>query len=171
MSDLSYTLITFMERGGPVLWLIALILVIMWCMVFERLWFYRYLFPAQVQHIQEQWQQRQDHHSWHAHRIRDARYSKLHLEIERGLPIINAMVSLCPLLGLMGTVTGMIEVFSIMAITGGGDARAMASGVGRATIPAMAGMVAALSGVAAKDILRKASRKQNQAAQACLALQ
>ena len=56
------------------------------------------------------------------------------------------MVSLCPLLGLMGTVTGMIEVFEVMALTGSGNARAMAAGVSKATIPTMAGMVAALSG-------------------------
>ena len=57
------------------------------------------------------------------------------------------MVALCPLLGLMGTVTGMIEVFDVMAFSGSGNARSMASGVSKATIPTMAGMVGALSGV------------------------
>ena len=52
---------------------------------------------------------------------------------------------LCPLLGLLGTVTGMIEVFNVMAVTGGGDAKSMAGGVERSTIPTMAGMVSALS--------------------------
>ena len=47
----------------------------------------------------------------------------------------------------MGTVTGMIEGFQIMAFTGGGDARSMAGGVSKATLPTMAGMVSALSGV------------------------
>jgi len=56
-------------------------------------------------------------------------------------------VALCPLLGLMGTVTGMIEVFDVMAVSGTGNARSMASGVSKATIPTMAGMVGALSGV------------------------
>lgn len=171
MNNLLYTLMTFMERGGVVLWLIAALLVVVWSMVFERLWFYRRLLPMQLQQTQQQWQARKNHHSWHSHRIREARYSVLQLQIERGLPMISAMVALCPLLGLLGTVSGMIEVFSVMAMTGGSDARAMASGVGRATIPAMAGMVAALSGVAAKDILSKASQKQNQAAQACLNIQ
>ena len=56
-------------------------------------------------------------------------------------------MSLCPLLGLLGTVTGMIEVFDVMALAGSGNSRAMASGVSKATIPTMAGMVAALSGL------------------------
>ena len=63
------------------------------------------------------------------------------------LMIIKTMVALCPLLGLMGTVTGMIEVFDVMAFSGSGNARSMASGVSKATIPTMAGMVGALSGV------------------------
>ena len=48
---------------------------------------------------------------------------------------------------MMGTVTGMIQVFDVMAISGSGNARSMASGVSKATIPTMAGMVGALSGV------------------------
>ena len=47
----------------------------------------------------------------------------------------------------MGTVTGMIQVFDVMAISGSGNARSMASGGSKATIPTMAGMVGALSGV------------------------
>ena len=41
----------------------------------------------------------------------------------------------------------MIEVFDVMAVSGSGNARSMASGVSKATIPTMAGMVGALSGV------------------------
>jgi len=56
-------------------------------------------------------------------------------------------VALAPLLGLLGTVTGMVSVFDIMALTDGADAKAMAAGVSRATIPTMAGMVASISGI------------------------
>ena len=70
------------------------------------------------------------------------------------------MIALCPLFGLLGTVTGMIEVFSALSITGGGQARSMADGISKATIPTMAGMVAALSGVFANIyISQKAARE------------
>jgi biopolymer transport protein ExbB len=46
----------------------------------------------------------------------------------------------------LGTVTGMIEVFDVMA-GGSGNARGMAAGVSKATLPTMAGMVAAISGM------------------------
>jgi biopolymer transport protein ExbB len=73
--------------------------------------------------------------------------SQARMQINQYLPMIKTLVALCPLLGLLGTVWGMIEVFNIMAVTGGGDAKSMAGGVQQATIPTMAGMVAALSGV------------------------
>ena len=47
----------------------------------------------------------------------------------------------------MGTVTGMVEVFDVMAITGSSNARAMAAGISKATLPTMSGMVASLSGL------------------------
>ena len=69
------------------------------------------------------------------------------MDLESGLPFIKVFVALCPLFGLLGTVTGMIEVFDVLSIAGSGNARAMAGGVSKATIPTMAGMVAALSGL------------------------
>ena len=72
------------------------------------------------------------------------------------------MVVLCPLLGLLGTVTGMIEVFDVMAISGSGNARSMASGVSRATIPTMAGMVGSLSGVFTATWLRRNAKKESE---------
>ena len=63
-------------------------------------------------------------------------------------------MTICPLLGLIGTVTGMIEVFFVMAVSGGGDAKSMAGGVSKATIPTMAGMVGAISGIFAFNYLK-----------------
>jgi biopolymer transport protein ExbB len=69
---------------------------------------------------------------------------------------------ICPLLGLLGTVTGMIEVFDVMSISGSGNARSMASGVSRATIPTMAGMVGSLSGVFAVTWLKSYAKRESQ---------
>ena len=54
----------------------------------------------------------------------------------------------------------MIEVFDVMAISGSGNPRAMASGVSRATVPTMAGMVAALSGVYFSARLNRLTQKE-----------
>lgn len=75
--------------------------------------------------------------------------------------MIKTLIALAPLFGLLGTVTGMITVFDVMAFTGGGDVKAMAGGVSQATVPTMSGMVAALSGVFAMTYVdRMAIREQ-----------
>ena len=69
------------------------------------------------------------------------------LKLSSGLDFIKTLIMVCPLIGLLGTVTGMIEVFDVMAVIGTSDVKSMANGVSMATIPTMAGMVVALSGI------------------------
>jgi biopolymer transport protein ExbB len=91
--------------------------------------------------------------------------SEVRLELHHSVGAIKTLVALCPMLGLLGTVTGMIEVFDVMAIAGSGNTRAMASGVSKATIPTMAGMVAALSGmILSVQIERFANSETNRVA-------
>ncbi len=73
----------------------------------------------------------------------------------KNLSTINVIVAIAPLLGLLGTVVGMVTVFDVMAITGSSNARAMAEGVSKATIPTMAGMVVSLLGVLFSTILHR----------------
>ena len=137
----------FLETGGRVLFYIGLTTLAMWTIILERFWYFRRGHPAQAKRIQEAWEARTDRSSWNAHQIRRLLISEVQTRLDQGLITIKTLVALCPLLGLLGTVTGMIEVFDVMAIAGSGNARAMASGVQKATIPTMAGMVAALSGL------------------------
>jgi biopolymer transport protein ExbB len=136
----------FLEAGGDVLLVIGATTFAMWSLILERFWYFRVLHPRDAKRVQEFWNQREDHSSWNAHQIRRLLASQVDQRLGRGLRMIKTLVAICPLLGLLGTVTGMIEVFDVMALAGSGNARAMAAGVTRATIPTMAGMVAALSG-------------------------
>ncbi len=151
----------FMSAGGEVLYLIAFLTFIMWTLIFERFWFYQTGLKQQAKSWIERWNNRSEHHSWYAKQIRRQFVSEAHEAIQMNMPLIRTMVALCPLFGLLGTVWGMIDVFNIMAVTGGGDAKAMAGGVSKATIPTMAGMVAALSGVFANTLLNKMSEKES----------
>ncbi len=137
----------FLETGGGVLLVIGGITLTMWTLLIERFYFFSRVFPKLSENTQSQWDSRSDHSSWDAHQIRRLLVSELRMKLEEGLPYIRVLVALCPLLGLLGTVTGMIEVFDVMAVAGSGNAKAMAGGVSKATIPTMAGMVAALSGL------------------------
>ena len=108
----------------------------------------------------QSWEAREERNSWNAKQIRAAMISRASEKLHQNLPLIQTLVALCPLLGLLGTVTGMIEVFNVMAVTGGGEARAMAGGASKATIPTMAGMVAALSGVFANTYITRVADRE-----------
>jgi biopolymer transport protein ExbB len=107
-----------------------------------------------VREATEKWEKRPERRSWSAHAIREGLISNAADRITGSLPLIQTCVMLCPLLGLLGTVTGMITVFDAMA-TMGGNARSMASGVSQATIPTMSGMIASLSGVLGSTLIKR----------------
>lgn len=150
----------FMDAGGEVLYLIATLTFVMWTLIFERLWYFFHAVKQDAASAIQEWEARGERKSWQAHQIRRLLISRVYLAIHHNLPMIKTLVALCPLFGLLGTVWGMIEVFNIMAVTGGGEAKAMASGVSKATIPTMAGMVAALSGVFANTFLAKLAERE-----------
>ena len=141
------TVSDFLETGGDVLLWILLVTLVMWTLIVERLLYFRREHPKVAAAVQQRWDQREDQTSWYALRIRGQWISEIRVRLRHSVPLIQSLVALCPLLGLLGTVTGMMEVFDVMAVSGSGNARAMASGISKATIPTMAGMVAALSGL------------------------
>jgi biopolymer transport protein ExbB len=154
INDAYLAIVTFMEQGGDVLWLIAALTFLMWTLIFERVWYFRAEHKGIVRGATQSWEGRVERRSWSAHQVRDYLISDATSKITGSLPLIATCVTLCPLLGLLGTVTGMISVFDSMA-TQGGNARSMAAGVSMATIPTMAGMVASLSGLFGSTYLKR----------------
>jgi len=161
----------FLDTGGQVLLVIGVLIFAMWLLILERFIYFFKGFRSYKQNVKAQWKNRAERNSWNAEQIRQAMISRASMRLDTNLALINVMVALCPLLGLLGTVmcpllgllgtvTGMIEVFDVMAITGTGSARSMASGVSKATIPTMAGMVGALSGVFASTFLQRRAKRE-----------
>jgi len=157
------TIRDFVEMGGPVLRVIGFLVLFMWMLIIERLIFMQTGYKRLVKEAHVHWFKRTDHSSWKAHQIRARLISKVSAAAENRLALIQTCVALCPLLGLLGTVTGMIQVFEVMAISGSGNPRSMASGVSMATVPTMAGMVAALSGVAMGAYLQTRATREREA--------
>ena len=162
LSDLLADMGKFMDSGGPVLWAIAILLFVMWTLLFERIWYLRGSVTTEIASAMNTWESRSERASKRASQVREKLVSEVGLKINQNIMMIKTLVALAPLFGLLGTVTGMIVVFDVMAYTGGGDAKAMAGGVSRATIPTMSGMVAALSGVFGLTYVEKhAERKKS----------
>lgn len=64
--------------------------------------------------------------------------------MRRGLPVLDTVITLAPLLGLLGTIIGMINSFNIMAVSGMGQPHAVTGGVGEALIATAAGITVAV---------------------------
>ena len=165
----------FFAAGGYVLWAIFLASVLLWALIIERYVYLKLIYPRDLGQVVAAWRTRGDMTSWYAHKVRDAMVSELSLRLSRFLTFLRSLIAICPLLGLLGTVTGMINVFDVMAVQGSPNPRALAAGVSMATIPTMAGLMVALSGVfftvrlrqqanlerqKAVDVLRNYSREQ-----------
>ena len=147
----------FMDSGGNVLWMIVILLFFMWTLIFERVWYLTKSCPRVLKIKIDVWSGRKDRRSKFALQIREKVISEAALQIDNNMMMIKTLIAVAPLFGLLGTVTGMITVFDVMAFTGGGDVKAMAGGVSKATIPTMAGMVAALSGLFAMTLVERAA--------------
>jgi len=144
MSELFQPLLDFMDRGGPVMWPMMLTTGLLWWLIVERLWFNTRQFPVVRAQAVAEWSERSDRSSWYADLVRRMHISELEAALAERLKIINTLIALLPMFGLLGTVTGMLHVFEVMAFLGSGNPRALATGVSAATIPTMAGMVIAL---------------------------
>lgn len=148
----------FVLAGGAVLVTIAFVTWLMWVMLLERIWFLNVTFPRIMARAVARWNKRDDMNSWYARKIREATVARLSSQAQYSISIIRTTVFLCPMLGLLGTVSGVIEVFDAISLVGS-NTRSMAAGVSKATIPTMAGMVSALSGLITVTLVaRKADR-------------
>ena len=138
---------SFFEAGGDVLWAIFAVTTLMWTFIIERLWYLSRVLPGRLEQALQTWHALPELSRWQERSVRRQLISEVALDARRYIGLIKTLMAVLPLLGLLGTVTGMIQVFDVMAFTGTGNARLMAGGVSAATIPTMSGLVAALSGL------------------------
>ncbi len=75
--------------------------------------------------------------------------------LDRHLAVIGSLAKASPLLGLLGTVTGMIATFDIISVFGAGNARAMAAGISEALITTQTGLLVAIPGLYAYNWLTR----------------
>lgn len=155
----------FFSAGGPVMWAILAIAVALWTLIIERYWYHWLVFPQEFSRLRARWEQKPRLSLWQARMIQQKEVSELRHRLGGSVFLIRTFISMCPLLGLLGTVTGMIQVFEVLGFSGTGNPRAMASGVSMATIPTMSGLVVALSGLFFSiDLKRAAEAKARKAA-------
>jgi biopolymer transport protein ExbB len=171
------------RAGGPVMWPIILCSIIAAAIVLERLWTLqdKRVLPreltSKVWHLIENNQvnekvitaleqnsplgrvlaaglaNRHRPHDVIMERLEDTGRHVIH-ELERFLNTLGTIAGIAPLLGLLGTVTGIIKAFNAIQEGGVGDPRALSGGIAEALITTAAGLIVAIPALFAYRYLR-----------------
>lgn len=136
------------DQGGYTLWAILMSAFLMWILICERYWFHWRQLPGLKDKLKQEWIDHRDTLTEvMMFRKIQALTSDLLAESKRNLVPLQALTVILPLLGLLGTVSGMIKVFEVITVFGTGNTRGMASGISEALVTTMAGLFTALSGI------------------------
>lgn len=135
------------DLGGDILLAIIFMALLILTFVFERLGYLRWGYPGQRARALALWHERGNRSEWYSRNLRKLLIARLNRSLKRNTQLTRTLIKLCPLLGLLGTVLGMLEVFDAVAATGTNNPRSTASGVSKATVTTMAGMVVAIAGM------------------------
>ena len=80
--------------------------------------------------------------------------------LERFLPFMALTAAAAPLLGLLGTVTGMIKTFNLITIFGTGDAKSLSSGISEALVTTELGLVVAIPSLILHGLLSRMAKQK-----------
>lgn len=144
-----------LSLGGTILGLILIMAFLMWSLLWERLYYLFVVYPGHSRLAVKLWLDRDDKISWYAQQYRDYLIMRISAHLNRNFSLIATIIKICPLLGLLGTVAGMLEVFDALAATGSNNPRSMAAGVSKATVSTLAGMVVAIFGMLTSKFIER----------------
>jgi biopolymer transport protein ExbB len=94
--------------------------------------------------------------------ILDETVLKINRTLDNYLGTIGILAAVAPLMGLLGTVIGMIITFDVIAVFGTGNTRAMAGGISEALITTQTGLLVAIPGLYMKNFLDRRAHKLKQ---------
>ena len=172
-----YQLALYMRTGGPVMWPLAAVSLLMWLLIIERTLVLRRLYRRPMS-FHEAWEHVRDGRIPAAEKhggavalllarfiptrsgnprldrsILDETVMRLNHSFRNHLDAIGVLAAIAPLLGLLGTVTGMMATFDVLAVFGTGNAKAMAGGISEALITTETGLLVAIPGLYMKGFL------------------
>ncbi len=161
--------INIMDKGGPIMWVIfiaASIAMVLLVWQSKNLIAYSMLSTIDLHKLSQQenylpefqpkkvlsplaqllillnWSEIKTKHDFA--REMNVHMAEIALKVEGNLPTIATLGTLLPMLGLLGTVTGMINVFEVIAIHGSGKPEEMANGISQAMLTTASGLIIAI---------------------------
>ena len=172
MDDFFYQMAAYIHSGGVVMVPILCVSIVMWVLIFNRLFFLQRLYVKNMPRAMagelvrnNQWPENKykganaflvreflsrrspvsdpdlDEH------ILDETVMNLTASLDRYLALIGVLSAVAPLMGLLGTVVGMMETFDVITVFGTGNVRAMASGISVALVTTQTGLMISIPGL------------------------
>ncbi|MDX9963229.1 MotA/TolQ/ExbB proton channel family protein [Desulfobacter postgatei] len=165
------------RTGGVVMVPLVILSLVMWLLIIERVFFFRRLYKKNMNSstalclvrentlpdpkmyrgavsllVTEFIGNRSGSPQLDRHLL-DAAVARINRRMTRSLAVIGVLAAMAPLMGLLGTVTGMISTFDVLAIFGTGNAKAMAGGISESLITTQTGLIVAIPGLYMKVFL------------------
>ena len=174
--------LAYYQRGGPVMAPLVTVSLFMWIMICERFVYYMGLEKGDLGElirvvrgeakapaasgmagaIARYMAENRTGNRELDRRLVDQCGMRIRPGISRNLAVICILAAVSPLLGLLGTVTGMITTFDVIAMFGTGNARALAGGISEALITTQSGLMVSIPGMLMSVLLvRKAKRLED----------
>ncbi|MBW2187316.1 MAG: MotA/TolQ/ExbB proton channel family protein [Deltaproteobacteria bacterium] len=174
-------LVRYFRGGGFVMYPLLMVSTLMWTLIIERMiTFHRLEFRDMRMDELLLWQRKREPVTWRSglrqqicffmqqnrsnnrylnRRLLDQCYLEFYPSIDRHITVITVLATISPLLGLLGTVTGMITTFDVIALFGTGTSRAMAGGISEALITTQSGLLVSIPGIFASAVLVLRARR------------
>lgn len=169
--ELNDRLLALLDRGGEVMSFILILSLLLWILILERYWFFLFSYPQEIERLRQAWAARRERRSRAAHKLRAHLGAEINATTRRSLPLIRTIIQVLPLLGLLGTVTGMIETFEVITVFGGNNRRGVAAGISEALLCTMAGLITALAGLYFSVHLESRARRASDQALSALTVE
>ena len=141
----------FIDQGGPIVLVLFYISMYLFILIAAK---FKFLF-FDISETQEEFENKMKNLDKDQYYLLNSSIHKSDFKsvVLKDFTTIQILITLCPVLGLLGTVTGMIEVFDVVSFFGTGNARALASGITKATLPTMTGMAISIVGLLTFTVL------------------
>ncbi len=180
MNDLLYQMAAYLRSGGVVMVPILCVSFVMWVLIFNRLLFLRRLYIKNMPRAMAGELVREN--QWPAPKYQGANASlvreflsrrsrnpdpdldenildetvmAMNASLDRYLAFIAVLSAVAPLMGLLGTVVGMMQTFDVITVFGTGNVRAMASGISVALVTTQTGLMISIPGLYMSGWLRR----------------
>lgn len=177
-----YVLEDYLQRGGVIMWPLVAVSLVMWAMILYCLLQLLSLRGSANDRITasqiDQWSSaeltarsqgnssatmrliyrfsmRRTGHAELDRHVVDELVAEVNGTLDRGLTLIGVLAAVAPLLGLLGTVLGMINTFNTITLFGTGNARAMAGGISQALITTQTGLLIAIPGLYMRNFIQR----------------